>query len=389
MTPYKHTLVPWAVTCLLALLIGGYVVTTPYLKEKQAGILWNTTTVTVDSVLCGVDCAYERDLVRTGYNASVPAGYFAKYPLMNTAARVVWRVWAIRPELILFVLSRAGLWFGLAELYRLIARLYGTSTAYRTVWWVLFPPTLAAYTWFTTYPESWQLGFTCLALTLYVAAQPERASIPIALLILARPQGMFLLAVLGTGLIWQRRNDRSRLISDLTALSLLPLLTWAGWMLYTTHLTHILLAPITVQASEHGRHLTGPPFELLVHFIKQRFAVGLINIRVTLRSMQLMVLLIECALLGNAWRQKRLRPELAAFALIAFLLPLHTSLLGAARFALVTPLAWLPVILPPSWDRRVQRVEPVLWTINATAGVVLTAIAISYLNIDLNVRWLP
>ncbi len=389
MAPYKHTLVPWAVTCLLALLIGGCVVSVPHLKEKQAGLLWNTSTVTVDTVLCGVDCAYEADLVRTGYTASVPAVYFAKYPLMNTAARIIWRIRDIRPELILFLLSKAGLWFGLAELYRLITHLYGASTARRTVWWVLFPPTLAAYTWLTTYPESWQLGFTCLAFTFYFAERPWRASVPTALLILARPQGMFLLAALGAGVIWHRRDDRSRLIADLVALSLLPLLAWAGWMIVTYHLTHSVLAPISVQASEHGRELLGPPFALLVHFIKQRFAVGLVNTRVTLRGAQLSVLLVECALMGNAWWRGRLRAEFAVFALLAFLLPLHTSLLGAARFAVVTPLAWLPVTLPPSWDRRIQRAEPVFWTISAAGGVLLTLVMVSYLNVEWHVNWLP
>jgi len=385
MAPLKRVLVPWAVVCLMSLGISATIVTSPLLKEKHKNLLWGEYPVTLDTALCSVDCAYERDLVGTGYTADTPLSFWAKYPLMNMSGHIIQQVWDVRAELILLILSRIGVLFGLAELYRLIQAQYGEDKAIRTVWWTICTPTLALYTWVVTYPEGWQLGFTCLTFYLYFKGDYWTASLPAALLAVSRPQGILLLPALGVGILLDRTSNWPERLKRLGAVSLLPVLAWCAWQGYATAVSGELMAPLTSQ-KVHGRTIFHAPMLPLVRFVKRRFLIGFQTRGIAVEAAQLVLVLFQVLLLIGIWRRGKIRTEITLFTCLTVFVPLHTGLISTARYALATALPWMPVIWPT--PQPFKKHEKELWLVFGLLGTFFTLIVISYLNREFKLGWI-
>lgn len=385
MIPLKKVWVPWAVVCLVALGISATIVTSPFLKEKQKSLLWGAYPITLDTVLCSVDCAYERDLVRSGYTAETPLSFFAKYPLMNMSGRIIQQVWDGRAELILLILSRIGMLFGLAELYRLIQAHYGEEQAIRTVWWTICTPTLALYTWVVTYPEGWQLGFTCLTFYLYFKGAYWKASLPAVLLVVSRPQGILILPALGVGILLDRTSNWPERLKRLVALSLVPMLAWCVWQGYASAVSGEFMAPLASQ-EVHGRHFWHAPMLPLVRFVKRRFLIGFQTRGIAVEAAQLVIVFFQVLLLIGAWRRGKIRTELVLFTCLAVFVPMHTGLISTARYSLVTALPWMPIIWPR--PQPFEKYEKGLLMAFGLLGTIFTLIVISYLNQEFKLGWI-
>jgi mannosyltransferase PIG-V len=234
------------------------------------------------------------------------------------------------------LVSNLALLVALVALRGLVARDHGETVADRTVWILLAFPT--SFFLSAVYAESLLLACLVVAVRLAREDRPVPAGLAAALCVLAKPIG--LLAIVPVAMeIGAPGGGRARAGGEpphpqprawrvrlpRVALALLPaLVALGGWMAFC-HALYGQAAPF-VARQERWRGSTSGPWRAFVRYFERPEVHGMHHSTLDFACAALFVLMIP-------WIWRRLRRSEAAWATLAILLPLGSTLWSFTRFA--------------------------------------------------------
>jgi hypothetical protein len=229
------------------------------------------------------------------------------------------------------IVSHAALFAAVIYCYRLVRGELSAPAARRAITYLLVFP--GSFFFSADYPES--LYLLCSVAAFYYARRRrwELAGVASALALLTRPQGLLLVVPLAIELLAWLRASGGVGRQGWRGLWLgLPLVSLAGYALYSHANTGYWLAFATSAARAWGHRLTPPVYPLIRYLLAPDLGSATTY---DLRSLNFAVAIAFLAIVVLAWR--RLPPAYGIWLLICLLFPLSTN--GHYMFSLMRYLA--------------------------------------------------
>ena len=263
------------------------------------------------------------------------------------------------------LVSNVALVAALIHLVGLVRLEVDDATAARAALYLLvFPTTLFLS---GVYPESL---FLALAAAAFYHARRERwwlVGALAGLAALARPHGVLIVLPLGFEYLARRRFDVRALRPDILALGLGPV-ALAGWLIYLYRLADGSWSFLTVYAA-WDRKLT-PPWQVLQAYVSGVLANQLDHYALV----DVVFTLVFLVLVAASWW--RLRPSLALFAGVFFLVPASSgNLVSFMRYGLVLFPAFIVLAIV---GRRPAFHQTYLIIATSLASLFMAAFALGY-----------
>jgi hypothetical protein len=347
------------------------------------------------SRLSYVDPVLEKILIEAGMNenASTMLVKSPGFPFLITRPLVLLTHWSI--EAAQFVGNKLCTLLAAISVTLLFASLYDQPTAQRTVGYLLFS-LFGGYVFLMSYPEPfyialWAAGFYCYFRNLKTDQFSDLAysSFYFSLAVLSRPQGApTLIPALFAGIlirfvssIRQRSSDKALLEHilwesglRLLLLCVIPTAIFAAWLAYTSQVTGIPVAPLTMQQFFGRSGVLKLPLSAIADTYTSFFYTGAAYWGINYETWCLTVALIGLSIMLILCIRRRIAWELFIFTLLTVVLSLASgNSRGLGRFVLATPLCIIPALIVP------RKLDTLLWI----CGIAVT-ITLFVLNITAN-----
>lgn len=381
----------WLAVVITSLAMGLYFEAHPSISDYPPNVEFEYRQLVPDSPLAYLN-KWE------GFNVwvLVERGYLydtalaVKFPLYPFLVRVLheFSLRAIRIPLALFIIHKLALLVTIAEVYRFTENM--GQSGKRGVMWLLATFTLCPLVWIYHYDTALSAALFWGCLTLWQRRHFGWMMLCGVLLVLARPLGIVFAASVALYALWDFDRHREK-ATWMHFLWWLPLFIWVLWVWHISDLTGRFFAPFTAQA-DWGRTQTVFPLVRLwdmIDFWLTHAHDG--DTGAVLITWQLtMTVIVSLPLLAAAaWRHKTGGLFVSViYTWVAVLLPLATAT-NVARLSMDSLVPLMPLLLPDSWQRRLQRFEPALWILFWILGIFLTLMAGVRYNIDWGIGFVP
>jgi hypothetical protein len=359
----RIVVVLWLLHILISLTFGFYLQANPEISEAP----WFFAPDWASN-LAHWDVLWETRIADQGYGPDFSPQTSAKFPLAALSARLLHQAFGLSLQVALFIVNKIGILIGFWALWRLVNRLYDSTTANRVVGYVACSLFGTSFIYWMSYPDPLFLAWWALAFEALFTGKPYRAGLWATLAVWTRPQGALLLPIFALSILINSLKERGfkptilnpAFWSNVFSACLLPALALIAWVIRVSDVTLIPFSPYAVQKDLRQTGLIWPGQRIIQRFQtlfqnSQALSKGqwLETYQLVLVIILLLVLCVVC------WRGK-LRWELLAFTVLSIFLPLLTAIVAVGRFAILTflPLAFVYII-----PAKYRWLDVVLWII--------------------------
>lgn len=330
------------------------------------------------------DPELEKVLIRSGLNADASTMLVKSpgFPFLLTKPLTVLTNWEI--GFAQFVSNKLATLLAAISTSLLFTKLFDKQLADRAVGYLLFS-LIGGYVFLMSYPEPFYIGLWVLGFYFYFRSAGTGqiidlafASLCFCLAVLSRPQaGPSLIPALFVGIVIQLvQTVRQRQVSQeeilwttgikLLLLCVIPAMVFWAWLAYTSQVSGVPLAPLTLQ-SYYFRSINFEfPLTTIIEGYQYFLGTGNFYWGIWYETLTLTFILISLAVMFVLCLRQRLPWEFFIFSLLTVIIALGSGTIrGMGRFSIATPVFLVPMLIVP------RKFDMYLWML----GIALSLIA--------------